>query len=176
MTRKKPLAGIYQITTFLAVVLLLLILFVSAAYFFVIPTPDKSSVQDTVLAELEARRIAWESGQPASFRYVVDRDCYCDAEIVEPYIAMEERGSRTAIFNIEVESADGSFLASPPDPIWIEDLFGLIERSVRDRKAVEIEYDSELGYPVSILIRPDPPAPDSLFRVEVRDFEILEYR
>ena len=35
MTRRKPLAGIYQLTTFLALVLLLLILFISAAAFFV---------------------------------------------------------------------------------------------------------------------------------------------
>jgi hypothetical protein len=44
MTKRKPLAAIYQITTFLALVLLLLILFVSASWFFMIPAPEKTAI------------------------------------------------------------------------------------------------------------------------------------
>ena len=176
MMRKKPLAGIYQITTFLAVVLLLLILFVSAAYFFVIPGEDGSGRDGDRLAEVAANRLAWESMRPASFRYVVDRDCYCDPAYLEPYIATEEHGTRSANFNIEIESASGEFLSSPPDPLWIENLFELIEQAVGDEKVVDVEYDRELGFPVSIVVRPDPAPPDSVYRVEVRDFETLEYR
>ena len=176
MTRKRPLAGIYQITTFLAVVLLLLILFVSAAYFFVIPSPDRSPDEGNVLVELEAKRVTWNSERPASFRYVVDRDCYCDAAYVEPYSATEENDGRYAVFAIEIESATGEFISSPPDPVWIDDLFNVIEQSVCEKKHVDVRYDKELGYPVSIVARPDPAPPDSVYRVEVRDFEILEYR
>ncbi len=176
MSKRKSLVGIYQITTFLAVVLLLLILFVSAAYFFVIPSPDESGTQEDSLAVLAEQRSVWRSGRPASFRYVVDRDCYCSPEYVEPYIAIEERGSRTAIFNVEVESGSGEFLASPPEPVWIEDVFDLIEQSLRDGKIVEVRYDKELGFPVSLVVRPEPTPPDSVYRVEVRDFEITEYR
>ena len=176
MTRKKPLMGIYQITTFLAVVLLLLILFVSAAYFFVIPSPDKSSGQGTILAELEAMRVTWNSERPASYRYVVDRDCYCDPAYVEPYVATEEDGGKSATFIIEIESATGEFISTPPGPVWIDDLFDLVEQSVRDDRQVDVRYDKELGFPVSIVVRPDPAPPDSGYRVEVRDFETLEYR
>jgi hypothetical protein len=176
MSNRRPLAGIYQITTFLAVVLLLLILFVSAAYFFVIPSPDPSREQHDALGVLAKSRTAWESGRPASFRYVVDRDCQCVPEYVEPYIATEQAGTRTAIFNIEVESADGEFLSIPPEPIWIGDLFDLIERSLVDDKLVEVEYDRDLGFPVSIVVHPEPSPTDSVYRVEVRDFETLEYR
>lgn len=176
MTRRKPLAGIYQLTTFLALVLLLLILFISAAYFFMIPAPEKAAGDGDVLTEFAARRSAWESRRPASFRYVVDRDCYCSPAFVEPYVATEERGSKSAAFLIEIESATGEFISKPPDPVWIDDLFALIEQSVRDDMVVEIEYDKDLGFPVSILVRPDPTPPDSVYRIEVRDFEIIEYR
>ena len=81
MTKRKPLAGIYQLTTFLALVLLLLILFISAAYFFMIPAPEGAAEQGDLLAEVAAKRSTWESAQPASFRYVVDRDCYCDPRL-----------------------------------------------------------------------------------------------
>lgn len=176
MTRRKSLAGIYQITTFLAVVLLLLILFVSAAYFFMIPAPEKASGRGDVLAELAIKRSTWESRQPTSFRYVVDRDCYCEPAYTEPYIATEERGSKSAAFVIEIESATGEFISTPPAPLWIEDLFNLIEDSMRDDKVVDVEYDKDLGIPISILIHPDPAPPDSVYLVEVRDFEIIEYR
>ena len=176
MTRKKPLAGIYQLTTFLALVLLLLILFISAAYFFVIPEPEDAPDHGDVLAEVTSNRNTWTARKPTSFRYVVDRNCYCEPAYVEPYIATEERGSKSATFTIEIESVSGEFLSSPPDPVWIENLFDLIERSVLDAMVVEVEYDKDLGYPASILIHPDPAPPDSLFRVEVRDFEVLEYR
>lgn len=176
MTRRKPLAGIYQLTTFLALVLLLLILFISAAYFFMIPAPENVPGHGDALAEVTAKRSTWAAERPASFRYVVDRNCYCDAAYVEPYVATEESGNRSAEFIIEIESASGQFISSPPDPVWIENLFDLIERSVLDEMIVEVEYDKDLGYPVSILVHPDPPPPDSMYRVEVRDFEIIEYR
>ena len=176
MTRKRPLAGIYQITTFLAVVLLLLILFVSTAYFFVIPTPDEPSGQASILAELEAKRGTWKSGRPASFRYVVDRDCYCDAAYLEPYVATEGEGGKSAAFLIEIESATGDFISTPPDPVWIDDLFDLVEQSIREEKQVEVRYDKEFGFPGSVLVHPDPRSRDSEYRVEVRDFETLEYR
>jgi hypothetical protein len=176
MTRKKPLAGIYQLTTFLALVLLLLILFISAAYFFMIPAPDKTPGQEDLLAKLAASRSAWESGRPASFRYVVDRDCYCDPAFVEPYVASEERGSKSAVFVIEIESSTGEFISAPPEPVWIDDLFDLIEQSVAGDEHVEVEFDKNLGFPVSILVHADASPPDSDYRVEVRDFEITEYR
>ena len=176
MTRRKPLAGIYQLTTFLALVLLLLILFISAAYFFFIPAPDSSSDDADPLAVLAQRRATWEAERPASFRYVVDRDCYCERTYVEPYVALEERGSKSAAFTIEIESPLGDFISVPPGPVWIDDLFDLIEKSVREEKAVDVEYHEEFGFPASIVVHPQPAPPDSVFRVEVRDFEILEYR
>ncbi len=176
MTRKKPLAGIYQLTTFLALVLLLLILFISAAYFFMIPAPEKAPGHEGLLAELATNRSTWESGRPASFRYVVDRSCYCDPAYVEPYIASEERGNKSAAFVIEIESSTGEFISTPPEPVWIDGLFDFIEQSVRDEKYVEVEYDDDFGFPVSIVVQPDPAPPDSEYRIEVRDFEITEYR
>ena len=78
MTRKKPLAGIYQLTTFLALVLLLLILFISAAYFFYIPAPGEAAGKRDLLAELNDQRSAWSARRPAAYRDVVDRECYCE--------------------------------------------------------------------------------------------------
>lgn len=176
MKRKKPLAGIYQLTTFLALVLLLLILFVSVAYFFFIPAPGDASGSRDLLAELSEQRSAWDARRPAAFRYIVDRDCYCERTYIEPYIATEETGVRTAAFTIEIETESGEFIAVPPEPVWIDDLFDLVEQSIRDEKHVEVAYDKEFGFPNSVLVHPVPRPPDSVYRAEVRDFETLEYR
>lgn len=176
MKRKNPLAGIYQLTTFLALVLLLLILFVSVAYFFFIPAPGDASGPRDLLAELSEQRSAWDARRPAAFRYVVDRDCYCERTYVEPYIVTEETGGKYAAFAIEIETASGEFIAVPPDPVWIDDLFDLVEQSVHEEKHVEVAYDKEFGYPSSVMVHPVPRPPDSVYRVEVRDFETLEYR
>ena len=176
MTRKKSLAGIYQLTTFLALVLLLLILFVSAAYFFYIPSPGDASGTRDLLAELSDQRNKWDAKRPAAFRYVVDRDCYCERTYVEPYVASEEPGDKSAAFAIEIETAGGEFISVPPDPVWIDDLFDLVERSIREEKSVEVGYDKEFGFPNSMMVAPVPKPPDSVLRVEVRDFETLAYR
>jgi hypothetical protein len=176
VTRRKPLAGVYQLTTFLALVMLLLILFISAAYFFVVPAPDKSSDDKDLLAVLEQKRATWEAERPASFRYVVDRDCYCERTYAEPYVAIEERGMKSAAFAIEIETPTGEFISAPPRPVWIDDFFDFIEQSVREEKSVHVEYHKDLGFPVSIVVNPEPAPPDSVFRVELRDFETLEYR
>lgn len=176
MTRRKPLAGIYQITTFLALVLLLLILFISAAWFFMIPAPEQPPGEADLLAELATKRSAWETKQPASYRYVVDRDCNCEPTYTEPYVATQDGDNRSAYFTVEIESATGEFIATPPGAMWIDELFDLIEQSVRDEKKVDVEYDKTFGYPTSIVVHPAPAPPDAIFRVEVRDFETLEYR
>jgi hypothetical protein len=176
MTRRKPLAGIYQLTTFLALVLLLLILFISAAYFFFIPAPGTATGQQDLLAELAEQRGTWGARRPAAFRYVVDRDCDCERPYVEPYVATEEPGARSAEFTIEIETASGEFIAVAPDPVWIDDLFHLVEQSIREEKHVEVAYDREFGFPDSVLVHPIPGQPNSGYRVEIRDFETLEYR
>ncbi len=176
MTRRKPLAGVYQLTTFLALVMLLLILFISAAYFFFVPAPDAPWDDRDLLAVLEQNRATWEAERPVSFRYVVDRDCYCGRTYVEPYVAIEERGRKSAAFAIEIETPTGEFISAPPGPVWIDDLFDFIEQSMRQEKSVDAEYHKDLGFPVSIVVNPEPMPPDSVFRVEVRDFETLEYR
>jgi len=110
MTRRKPLAGIYQLTTFLALVLLLLILFISAAYFFFIPAPDKSSDDSDRLAVLAQKQATWEAERPASFRYVVDRDCDCADDVNRPYTVTDIGGDRQAEYSITVEAATGEQL------------------------------------------------------------------
>lgn len=163
----------YQTTTLLAVVLLLLILFISAAYIFLLPAPDPLADQQQVLAEFQESQEKWNDRRPISYRYVVDRTCFCIPAALEPYIATEQRGLKTAAFPVPFASETG-VLDSPPYPQWIDDIFELIEQSAHDGDRVLVEYDSRYGIPKVVDIRRD--AADANDHYEIRDFEILEYR
>ena len=167
--------GVYQSTTHVAVALLLLILFVSVGYFFLIPQPGESQVNTALLKEMTERRAHWESNKRLSFRYVVRRSCFCETEVLTPYIATEERGYRAAKFNVEVESSSGGFLSSPSNPVWIDSIFSELADAFASKSLplVEVSYDKQLGYPSSVNIR--YPMPDAYFRYDIQDFEIIEH-
>jgi len=163
----------YQTTTLLAVVLLLLILFVSTAYVFLLPAPDLFADQEQALVEIEERKKAWNDHRPVSYRYVVERTCYCAPAALEPFIATEQGGLKTAAFPVPF-AAETGLLDSPPYPLWIDDLFELLEQSVLDGHEVFVEYDRRFSFPSTVDIKPN--TPDANDRYEIRDFEILEHR
>ncbi len=167
--------GVFQSTTLIAVVLLLLILFVSVAYFFLIPQPGEPPLQTAMISELQQKQLDWENSRPLSYRYVVERGCYCSQEYRTPYIVTEERGRKAAAFLVSVESGSGEFLNAPPEPVWISDIFGELTQAIESAAGpvVEIIYDSRYGYPALVNIQ--YPQPDAGMRYEIRDFEVLEH-
>lgn len=167
--------GVDQITTLLAVVVLLLIVFVLVAYFFVLPGQDHLTDQKPMLSELELNLEKWQNQQPPSFRYVIHRSCSCPRTTVEPYAVTEERGNKTASFNVAIESETGEFLDSPPDPVWIDDLYGLIEQSIHAEEDIRVEYDASYGFPKLVDISRGRDPESSTDHYEVWDFEVLEY-
>jgi hypothetical protein len=175
MQKRSWRKGVYQSTTLVAVALLLLILFVSVGYFFLIPQTEQSQANTAMLRRMQLNKAKWENNKPLSFRYVVRRSCYCEAEAVTPYVATEERGVKTAVFRIEVESASGEFLSSPPNPVWIADIYAELADAIASAEAplIEVSYDGKLGYPATVNIR--YPMPDAYVRYDIQDFELIEH-
>lgn len=148
----------------MAVILLVLILFVSVGYFFFLAKPDEQARRLELVAEFEASAALWARERPARFRYSVDRTCDCPAEDGTPYAVRDVDGQRSAAFAIPIESSSGNMISVPPRPVWIDDIFGIIERALRSGVMVDVRYDQALGYPRSASIRPDE-------QYEIRDFE-----
>lgn len=164
MSRKYPLEGRYQVTSHIAVILLVLILFVSVGYFFFLAKPDEQARRLELIAEFETNFALWARERPARFQYSVDRTCDCPDETGRPYVVLNIDGQRSAEFAIPVESSSGVMVSVPPRPIWIDDIFGIIERALRSGVMVDVRYDQALGYPRSASISPDE-------QYEIRDFE-----
>lgn len=164
MSKKYPLEGQYQVTSHLAVILLVLILFVAVGYFFFLAKPDEQANRLDLMAEFEANSALWTRERPSRISYSIDRTCDCPAEDGRPYQVRETDGQRSARFPIPVEASDGTTISVPPRPVWIDDIFGIIERALRSGIDIDVRYDQALGYPRSVSIGPDE-------QYEIRDFE-----
>lgn len=163
-------------TTLIAVAMLLLILFVSAGYILTISATDEAPVASAARTSWEENRARWDASAPQSFRYVVERMCFCRAEYTTPYVATEEHGQRRAEFRVEIERSDGTFTATPDQPMWIADIFEQIGTAIEstDYEKVEVSYDPRYGYPLAVELQSR--YADGHTQFFVRDFEVLEHR
>ncbi len=166
MSKKYRPDGRYQVTSHAAAILLVLIVFVSVSYYFFLAKPDEQAQRLGLTAEYEAAAARWSAERPPRFRYVLDRTCDCPPEDARAYAVTEQDGQRRAEFPIPVESVSGELITAPPRPLWIDDIFGIIERALRSGAIIEVRYDQALGYPESVIIGPDE-------QYEIRDFELV---
>jgi hypothetical protein len=165
MSKKYRPEGRYQVTSHAAAIIIVLIIFVSVSYYFFLARPDEQAQRIDALESLAAAESRWEENRPAAFRYVVDRSCDCPDEDGRAYTVTERDGRLTAEFAIPVESSAGILVTAPPRPVGIEDVFAVVERSLRSGKLIEVRYDSDFGYPENVVVTADD-------RYEIRDFEI----
>lgn len=168
--RSRPGGG-YQLTTHVAVILLLLVTFISAGYYLLVVRPEPPGIDATVLAELQSALATWEARRPAKFRYVVERQCACPAIDRQPFIVTETGDEVTARFPIPIEADNGEMLAGPPRSLSIAQLFYLTELAHRQGRVVQAIFDENYGFPSRLSLDP----PDSEI-IEIRDFEIMQYR
>ena len=163
----------YHSTTLIAVVLLLLILFVTSGFFFWLQPSDDDGNPAEYVDALDVHLARWSEQRPASFRYVLDRNCECDVGTSTPYIVIDERGSRSAEFLTPLEVRPGEVLSAPTEPLWIHDVFQEVRRAVSDATELDVTWDERFGFPARVSVR--YANPDAWYEYEIRDFEVLEY-
>jgi len=165
----------FQATTLIAGVVLLLVLFVSVGYFFTIVDRTASQEHEKLLTEIRANEERWQSSRPASYRYVVDRNCICPSEYTEPYRVTVERGARTTEY-LPMRGDDSTRTQSvPPAAVGLEELFVVAADAVTGSSPVDVVFDSRFGYVATLRLG----GPNSLIgrplTISVRDFDVLEY-
>lgn len=166
--------GVSQVTTLIAGVLLLLIVFITAGYFFLLSSDDAQPPDaDPASVAFAASLAKWQEQRPEAFRYVVERHCFCPELYVEPFVAIEDGGQRRVEFPIAVEAADGSMHDTPPEPVYIADVFSAIAAALAESTPVEVRYDRQWGYPADVTI--GSLAADAGYQYVIRDFDVLRY-
>lgn len=147
----------------------MLLVFVSAGYLFFLSDPDVGREQTAGLQRLDVARQKWQELRPVAFRYVVERECACADELRLPYLAREDASGRSAKLGAGRFGADASGEPAP-QPVWIDDLFHMIDTSLGQGSLIEARYDPRFGFPSWVQL-----SPDGGDTYTVRDFEVLQY-
>lgn len=134
--------------------------------------PDNSEV----LVELEDNRRLWSRQRPAAYRYVLDRDCICADDVKRPYIVTEQYGERESRYPVPVDSALGTQLMEPSDPVWLGDLFDRIIAADAEGLAISARFDPAFGFPSLVVLSRGVEADEIVEKYELRDFEVLYER
>ena len=155
---KKPK---FQPTVLIAVVVMLLILFSLVGYFFMLPELERAQRAEQVLADVNQQQQRWQSTKPLSYRYVVERECFCPGIDKSPRTVTVSRGSLSD--------------ASIADVIRIDDLFRIAADAAATSGFVEVTFDSRFGYPTRVTIDDLAGGRASVEEYRIRDFEVTDY-
>lgn len=169
MSKKYRLTGNYQLTSHIAVVLVVLVVFLSVGYFFFLGRPHEQALHIDMTDHLVSSKALWQKRRPASYRYVVDRACNCPDEDDRAYTVTVTNGRPSAHFPIPVESSTGTLITEPPRPLWLDDVFEVVEKALRAGGDIEVRYDPSWGFPRSVIVGPAE-------QYEIRDFEVIASR
>lgn len=99
-------------------------------------TPESGT--DDAAGQLAAARERWAASSPETYHFVLQDDCgECDPEWAQPR---------------QIVVWDGTVLDPTRIDTDIGDLFSRLEAAIQDGRAVEVDYEPELGYPTEIWI------------------------
>ena len=120
--------------------------------------------------QLQTARARWAAQHPPSYRYVVQKGCFCPVNIVQPVRIEVRDGAALSMANAEtgapVPAADFEDVAT------LDHLFVLIQRAIdQGADRVEVRYDEALGYPTLISIDHISNAVDDEVSYSVEHFE-----
>jgi hypothetical protein len=117
---------------------------------------------------LEESQRLWERNGPSTYTFVIERLCFCPAEITSPVrVAVTDRvvtSRKYVASGLPVPSQWASLYPS------IDGVFGIVAEAIERRAdKLDIEYDPALGYPRSAFIDYVEEAVDEELVVRVRD-------
>ena len=133
-------------------------------------------VAGTVLANSEPTtgRALWESHDITSYRFVLERNCFC---LIRGPVVIEVRdGTVVSVVDQETGEAtvDGFALSEIfSEADTIEKLFELIEDS-QDAAVLQVSYDETLGYPTEVYVDQSEMMADEEIGYVVHELEVLE--
>lgn len=102
------------------------------------------------LEELRAARAKWRASAPATYSFVLQRQCFCGEEMTSPVRVSVVNGERQSVVYVATgEPMRADWLQFFPT---IEGIFDLLEKEIRESDDVEVAYDAARGYPVHAAI------------------------
>jgi hypothetical protein len=102
------------------------------------------------LDQLRAARARWQQSAPASYSFVLQRECFCGEEMSSPVRVTVVNGVKQSVVYVDSgEPMRADWLQFFPT---IEGIFTLLEKEIRESDDVEVTYDAARGFPVHAAI------------------------
>lgn len=125
---------------------------ITVIIFFVLTScaATQSNITNTT-AELETHRKIWQAQNISDYEYTFNKMCFCPPPANVPVKVLVKNNSVNRIFNLEtnqpIDNPDLTFYQS------IDRLFEFIEEAIqKGADKIDVNYDKNLGYPISISI------------------------
>ena len=119
--------------------------------------------------QLASARSLWAQRAPASYSITLRRGCECLPESTGPATVTVSNGAISVHYTSTGAAVPKAYAAVFPD---VEGLFDLIETAQKNNYyKVDVEYDSELGYPKLISIDINKQMIDDEFGIYVQEFK-----
>ena len=125
------------------------------------PTPTSVEVDEIGLVELEAARTRWAADGSANYAYTVTESCECDDEARGPRRVTVAAGEATATYFGQPSTIAGQ---------TAEQLFDMIEASIRRGVQNSVLYDETTGLPTEILLDVEALAVDGGLSMQLASF------
>jgi hypothetical protein len=118
------------------------------------------------LRELSAARERWASSEPVEYQFNYTRSCFCP-ELTNIRVTVRNGAvisARVIATGVELSPAERTYV------LTIDGLFDLIESAI-DQKAhdLRVQYDSQMGFPASIVLDYREMTADDEFYYEVKE-------
>ena len=119
--------------------------------------------------ELASARARWAQRAPASYSITLRRGCECMPESVGPATVTVSNGAISVHYTATGAAVPKAYVGVFPD---VEGLFDLIETAQKNNyHKVDVEYDSELGYPKTISVDINKQMIDDEYGIYVQEFK-----
>lgn len=143
---------------------MVVVMFVSVACAPVYPTATTPTSTPTDAA---GYRAIWDSNHPASYRYTVERTCFCVP--LGPLTVTVDNGEVVSIVTEDGKHLKPTGPRLQGYPISIDQLFDYATEAETQSARSEIGYDPTLGYPARFDIDWDSTTPDDDVQIQVTD-------
>ncbi len=126
-----------------------------------------STTGPTSLASLERAKARWNARGFMDYTFETRRDCFCAPETTGPVRIAVHGDSITSVTDL----ATDSIVPPPWRDSWytVDDLFTVIDSAARRAAtaSVDVEYDPDLGYPLTLEVNPRPDLADAGVRYTI---------
>ena len=124
--------------------------------------------------ELDKNRARWDSAGVSHYRFELTISCFCPFMDVMPVTVEVKDGQIVSLTDVNGQPLADNFRDTFEKAATVEGLFAIAKENLSNADQVEVTYDAEYGFPVSIVVDRIKLAVDDEIAYYVGAFKVLQ--